>query len=233
MVSFNPCFSGTTTYTSLSNSIQTGRWVSILVFLEPPLIPLRVIEEILTTGVSILVFLEPPLILEKKSKKEAKNADVSILVFLEPPLILYQITTSSFNSIRFNPCFSGTTTYTGLIGEFKHKKEGFNPCFSGTTTYTPAWPGFRNSRVDVSILVFLEPPLIPRRFPEIPYASCCFNPCFSGTTTYTLSIPVYRERKISFNPCFSGTTTYTSAMRLQKGLASSFNPCFSGTTTYT
>jgi len=37
--------------------------------------------------VSILVFLEPPLI-QKKSKKEAKNADVSILVFLEPPLIL-------------------------------------------------------------------------------------------------------------------------------------------------
>jgi len=87
-------------------------------------------------SVSILVFLEPPLILfpEVMGKEYIDEFQslffwnhhlysgivhtmvvqniVSILVFLEPPLILRSREFSGRRDSSFNPCFSGTTTYT-------------------------------------------------------------------------------------------------------------------------
>ena len=61
--------------------------------------------------------------------------------------------------LRFNPCFTGSTTST--INELKQKREElcFNPCFTGSTTSTPFSPAEGCRSKYVSILVLLEVPL--------------------------------------------------------------------------
>ena len=88
------------------------RSVSILVFLEPPLIHPPLLIYRVRLQVSILVFLEPPLILKLAALKQVAFEYVSILVFLEPPLILLLSSHILSEVSGFNPCFSGTTTYT-------------------------------------------------------------------------------------------------------------------------
>ena len=61
--------------------------VSILVLLEPPLIPKLNLGHHNGLSVSILVLLEPPLI-PFATSAAAVDLPVSILVLLEPPLIL-------------------------------------------------------------------------------------------------------------------------------------------------
>ena len=112
--SFNPCFTGTSSHTkntpfpqiSLSEFQSLFYWnllsyerndchkypwmfVSILVLLEPPLIP---------TAAILL----------------SRRPWVSILVLLEPPLIQLIFRMLSKRPLRFNPCFTGTSSHTRL-----------------------------------------------------------------------------------------------------------------------
>ena len=63
----------------------------------------------LKTRVSILVFLEPLLRLTHPGTGRRLES-VSILVFLEPLLRQELRDLAVEGEIRFNPCFSGTTT---------------------------------------------------------------------------------------------------------------------------
>ncbi len=203
-LSFNPCFSGTTTYTrDPASPTPSGHRVSILVFLEPPLIlPPRLTDESVVSEFQSLFFWNHHLYQPCLSRK--KRCCKS-----------------------FNPCFSGTTTYTPSFTDLSSKASSFNPCFSGTTTYTQAG---RSQAGGVWV---------------------CFNPCFSGTTTYTSPIKPYFvwslwfqslffwnhhlylifEPELSknfpcFNPCFSGTTTYTACYHFMEAGAKLFQSLF-------
>jgi len=161
-LSFNPCFSGTTTYTrDPASPTPSGHRVSILVFLEPPLIlPPRLTDESVVSEFQSLFFWNHHLYQPCLSRK--KRCCKS-----------------------FNPCFSGTTTYTPSFTDLSSKASSFNPCFSGTTTYTWFLSPSLVRTFPVSILVFLEPPLILPVITLWRPVRSCFNPCFSGTTTYT------------------------------------------------
>ena len=207
---FNPCFSGTTTYTFhyilliISYSSFNPCFSGTTTYT-----PLRSVYLWASRLVSILVFLEPPLILESWM----------IEAILER---------------CFNPCFSGTTTYTNPYFFFHQ----FRTLFQSLFFWNHHLYGCRNFHgkhrwAVVSILVFLEPPLIPLTTSTIDTWAVSFNPCFSGTTTYTPSFTDLSSKASSFNPCFSGTTTYTTNSSPSSRMAVSFNPCFSGTTTYT
>jgi len=88
--------------------------------------------------------------------------------------------------------------------------EGFNPCFSGTTTYTFSIGAAASSRTKFQSLFFWNHHLYLFIFRHKWPAPKSFNPCFSGTTTYTIDGGKGKIVTESFNPCFSGTTTYTS-----------------------
>ena len=134
---------------------------------------------------------------------------VSILVFLEPPLIPQISWGLEIHLSRFNPCFSGTTTYTCNFQASSFASVSFNPCFSGTTTYTKmSW------RKDVLLR--------------------SFNPCFSGTTTYTPQTMRVLIKETKFQSLFFWNHHLYPHPRFFQLIAwPSFNPCFSGTTTYT
>ena len=90
---------------------------------------------------------------------------------------------------------------------------GFNPCFSGMAFGTCTSRIDRPAEVPVSILVFLEWPLGPRRRPW-PLRLCCVS------ILVFLEWPLGRKMKFeggwstsSFNPCFSGMAFGTTVER--------------------
>ena len=175
--SFNPCFTGTSSHTWLWFEMR-GRVepVSILVLLEPPLIPARLCVARLWLIVSILVLLEPPLI-PCPSCWLVSPVWVSILVLLEPPLIL------SINLWR--PFFRSVSILVLLEP----------PLIQADLSR-------KLNTLCVSILVLLEPPLIPAFIASISVRSICFNPCFTGTSSHTRLACVQRPLVILFQSLF-------------------------------
>jgi len=111
---------------------------------------------------------------------------------------------------------------------------GFNPCFSGTTTYTKEFNSFLISGLIVSILVFLEPPLILK------------SRIFSGSffilfqSLFFWNHHLYTEKQLrdalelaKFQSLFFWNHHLYSVKSLLPDNEDCFNPCFSGTTTYT
>ena len=62
----------------------------------------------------------------------------------------------------------------------------FNPCFTGTSSHTLSGHDRQLSTAIVSILVLLEPPLIPKFIIVNTLPIFCFNPCFTGTSSHTM-----------------------------------------------
>ena len=183
---FNPCFTGTSSHTHISfSALLVYRYVSILVLLEPPLIRVAPEKSELSDRVSILVLLEPPLIRPRISNHNHLQKGFQSLFYWN--LLSYTLHYAACVYVNeFQSLF-----YWNLLsyqnGEHlgRQKEISFNPCFTGTSSHTLSQPGrFRNNsqfqslfywnllsylqskllllhQEYVSILVLLEPPLIP------------------------------------------------------------------------
>ena len=134
----------------------------------------------------------------------------------------------------------------------------FNPCFTGTSSHTSKCFTTRQ-RCLVSILVLLEPPLIPE-MRHIERGFLMFQSLFYwNLLSYNRLASRYTISCESFNPCFTGTSSHTWSLTLRHfylvslfqslfywNLLSyklrsviitksyiSFNPCFTGTSSHT
>ena len=110
---------------------------------------------------------------------------VSILVLLEPPLIRQFLFWLILNSFGFNPCFTGTSSHTWRKLYVSTKANQFQSLFYwNLLSYFPPHLFF-TSRIYVSILVLLEPPLIQIETSLRGPNESSFNPCFTGTSSHT------------------------------------------------
>ena len=186
---------------------------------------------------------------------------VSILVFLEVPLQPANQQQQQRFKKGFNPCFSGSSTATGIT----YTKITFKGLVVSILVFLEVplqprifAPPFR-SRQGVSILVFLEVPLqhiIIRS--TLSSIGLGFNPCFSGSSTATiigtrLSNTVMTFQSLFFwkfhcnvycLPDISFAINVSILVFLEVPLQRfpvvklddkkiSFNPCFSGSSTAT
>ena len=109
---FNPCFTGTSSHTCRNNQLLfLSVDVSILVLLEPPLIHKSSSIVIVSSSFQSLFYwnLLSYLML---STLTMSFKNVSILVLLEPPLILGTSLSHCLWVKSFNPCFTGTSSHT-------------------------------------------------------------------------------------------------------------------------
>ncbi len=234
LISFNPCFTGSTTSTSIISCD------SFIFSCFNPCFTGSTTSTLGTRGA-----LRPGIF-------------VSILVLLEVPLQPNIIYTRQGTLKRFNPCFTGSTTSTFLLLSSYLLFFTFQSLFYWKYHFNSEMPYIAPILIFVSILVLLEVPLqlllsisilfaphvsilvlleVPLqqyRSMSVPFPVSRFNPCFTGSTTSTftiatitfmiltvsilvlLEVPLQHEwypntghRTLSFNPCFTGSTTST------------------------
>ena len=233
--------------------------VSILVLLEPPLIPKRWFFrrewigkfqslfywnllsyysrdklELQTSEVSILVLLEPPLIHGVGVVEGRGWGWVSILVLLEPPLIQRLSGLILGKRWCFNPCFTGTSSHTIGLATWSILRFCFNPCFTGTSSHTG--PGcISNWELILFQSLFYWNLLSycrPRRDSHLH---------LQVSILVLLEPPLIRQRLFVCLPCGARVSILVllepplirqtkSNLRRPCG---SFNPCFTGTSSHT
>ena len=159
---------------------------------------------------------------------------VSILVFLEALLQPQNISRFFVIPFCFNPCFPGSSTSTRNCKRKNHNTKKFQSLFSWKLYFNLCDQGRWPDGLDVSILVFLEALLQPRREPKAKTLSLGFNPCFPGSSTSTTTSPKIEAPGVCFNPCFPGSSTSTLTLCSLSFISfQSFNPCFPGSSTST
>ena len=130
---YNPCFSGSSSATRL---------------------PLRLTT--LWDKVTILVFLAA--LVQRKSGNYPRCGDkpVTILVFLAA-LVQRGCCINDIRAIciRYNPCFSGSSSATNPDVKRQKILRSYNPCFSGSSSATVRNMNEVTTVLDVTILVFL------------------------------------------------------------------------------
>ena len=210
---FNPCFTGSTTSTSIAIWVRPRkRYVSILVLLEVPL------QRVLCSQIS-------------KAQYKFQS-----LFYWKYHFNLASIKGDTKEEIGFNPCFTGSTTSTASqIRWISFHPMGFNPCFTGSTTSTYLYTSTRPIVVLFQSLFYWKYHFNAFVPSEGYFENFSFNPCFTGSTTSTASIHCETtSSKACFNPCFTGSTTSTRTLLIfNECMRTRFNPCFTGSTTST